>query len=377
MDTTSWNRKYFSKLIGGIEASEEEKAQNIQLIKDAIIKNNNNEVTELKKEILLKSYPESINFLKDYYESLIHAHEHDSISKFKTYNHYSIKDRKTWREVLIKDRNAMLMIYAPYLTTLSVDQLLRYIKDFDMTLNQMVDILIEYKKYYSTEQQSRESQINDQKYDLNIIKQIINDVLVNGYKKVEIEKKYNLKSFAFDKYIEQIQVIDKEIYDQVKEKLKNNSEKFFFKMEQIIPLLYYYIVNGIEINNKKKTFTMLDYYCLTTESPLNLKKYLDSRKDKKQYRNRIIRFLEINKNVGQFESAETFAKKKIAFIINDKRVDFNVEKSSEIIEILKENKIPTSYKNVYIAAMRYASGEEILPIKRIIEQKYEEKGRSI
>ena len=148
-------------------------------------------------------------------------------------------------------------------------------------------------------------------------------------------------------------------------------------MEQIIPLLYYYIVNGIEINNKKKTFTMLDYYCLTTESPLNLKKYLDSRKDKKQYRNRIIRFLEINKNVGQFESAETFAKKKIAFIINDKRVDFNVEKSSEIIEILKENKIPTSYKNVYIAAMRYASGEEILPIKRIIEQKYEEKGRSI
>ena len=366
MKSDEWNRKYFADIIGGIKVSDEEKKECIKLIEDAISQNKSGKVLELNKEILLKAYPDSLDLLKDYYDSLIYAHKIESNSQYRIIDPDFRYSSQKWEDILIRDRNVMLLVYAPYLATLSVEDLGKYAKMFALNMRKINDLITKYKRIFSDNIEDKNSLTDDMKYDLNIIRQVVNDILVNNYTKIEMEKKYKLGSATFDTFMEQLKNVDIDSYNQVVAKLKRNSEEYFFKMNELIPTLYDYIVNGINIGEKKIPFTMLDYYCISNkngDSVVDFLKNNANRPDIKPIRNRIFKFFQTNKNVGPFVSAETFAKKNVVIIFNDNRVEFDLELSSNIIDYLKKNHIPTNYQIVYTAARRIAREEPLLPLK--------------
>ena len=100
MSRFEWDKKYFQELIGGIKTSNEEKNICLKKIKQTILENKKGKVVELDKEIILKSYPESIDLLKDYYDSLIHAHKVESNSEYKDFNQYDLMQNRKWERAL-------------------------------------------------------------------------------------------------------------------------------------------------------------------------------------------------------------------------------------------------------------------------------------
>lgn len=367
MTTQDWKSPYFKKIIGGIEVSFEEKTKILSEIKETIDKNNNGVLKELNKEKLLKTYPDSIYLLKEYYDSLMFAQKHIYGNKLKNYTYYNFGRNKTWEEVLTNDRNAMLMIYAPYLNSLSKKELTVIANNFNLTIEDLNDIIIKYKRDFSDSEKDKKSLKASQKYDLKILEQIINDITIENLTEQELETKYSINGETLNNYLEQLKKLDNKAYNQVIERINLNSEKYMIEMNNLIPILYNYIVNKVDIGERKVPFTMLDYYCIANKNLQKVSEYINNKNyapSVKPFKNRIMQFITLNKDVGPFESPETFAKRKISLIVKNNKVDFDETTSSEIISILKDNNIPTNYQIVYEAARRYARGEEILPLKK-------------
>ena len=165
--------------------------------------------------------------------------------------------------------------------------------------------------------------------------------------------------------MEQLKEIDIESYNQINEKLNNTTEKSLFPMKELIPLLYEYIVNGIQYNNKRIPFTMLDYYCLSKQNTQDIMDYIKNNQldaNVKPYKSRIINFFNNTKEVGPFVTAEKMSEEGISIICGERRVDFNTDFCAKMINYLMEKDIPNNYEIVYTAGRRVARGEEILPL---------------
>ena len=366
MKKNIWETEMFQKLIGGIKCAEEEKKECLKRINDAINTNNSGTIVKLDKEILLKSYPESIELLNSYYNSLINAYQKEN-------NRLHLNNNLKWKTELITDRNTMLFLYIPYLSSLPLDKLEKYMKTFQLSMKQMNNMIMKYKESHS-EKISKEL-IEDKKYDLNILKQIVKDILENHYTKSTIEKKYNMSGYTFNEMIEQLKIIDPTANDAIAKELQLNSVAYFQQMEKLIPKLYEYIANGIQIENKTIPFTMLDFHCISKKNTHDIIAYLNKNKINTNIphcKNTIINFLNSSKNVGPFVSAESLAKKNLSITIKDKSLDLDLDFCTKIIDYLKENKIPINYNIVYTAARRYANGVEILPLLSIEKRKTQE-----
>ena len=362
MKKYEWNSEYFKNLVGGISTTTEEKQACIEAIKNAISKNKNGEVTELSKEIFLKSYPESINLLQEYYDSLIDSHKKSSHSQYQQFNQYFLANNKTWEEVLTHDRDTMLFIYSPYLASISPETLSNYAKKFGLNLKVLTDMIDKYKQ--TVEKEPNQSS-EDKSYDLKIVRQIANEILINNVTKLELIKKYNLSTYAIDKYIEKIKEIDKDAYQKVKEILKHNREKHIYQMNLLLPALFNLIAQGMQVGENKVPFTMLDFYSISGKNVQEVTDYIKSNQNKPEvqpYKNRILRFFNNERNVGPLVSAESMAKNGIAITYHDERHEFDEAFCEKIINYLKENNIPTNYSIVYTAARRFIRGEEVLPL---------------
>ena len=119
----------------------------------------------------------------------------------------------------------MLFAYAPYLATLSINELGKYANMFGLDMRFMNDLLARYKQLYIEDSTEL---TEDNKYDLSILKQIVNDVLVNKETKTSLQNKYKLSPSTFDKYMEQLKIIDIDAYNQVNNKLKKNLERALY-----------------------------------------------------------------------------------------------------------------------------------------------------
>ena len=372
MKKGEWKKEYFQNLVGGIKVSKEEKEVYLNNIKDAIEENKKGHVTELNKEIILKAYPESINLLNDYYESLIYAHKIESNSEYKMFDQYKISHNKKWRDVLIQDRNTMLHIYVPYLSKLPQEELEKYAKMFDLNLKYISDMLPKDKQFDTTQEQAKKSKSNDKKYDLVTIKQLVNDISLNNEPVNILEKKYKIGASTLSTYMNQLKELDEVSYHQVEEKLNQNNEKYFMKIKWLIAILHEYITNGIQDKETILPFTMLDYYCISKVNVQDIIDYLKTNPtflETKQYRNNILSFLNKSKNVGPFISDKALAQKEISISYKEKVVKLDLEFSTKIINYLKENNIPINYNIVYTAARRQVRGETILPLLHRIPEK--------
>ena len=222
MTKDAWDKEYFKEIIGGIEVPEEEKKENYNRIEKAIHSNKKGELTRLNKNSILKAYPDSINLLNEYYDSLKYAHIFTSGSRYNKYYYYNTGRNKTWEETLIEDRNTMLMIYAPYLSELPIEELTKYAEEFNLSFKDISNMLKKFRTICFPEEKEIIEKENKE-YDLKVINQITHDILENNYTKKKLLEKYKLSPNELAMYGEKQKEINIEIYQKVIEKLQDKS----------------------------------------------------------------------------------------------------------------------------------------------------------
>lgn len=373
MTPKEWEEPYFKELIGGMKVTQKEKEKSLLEIEKATLKNFKGNITRIKKEDILKSYPNSINLLKLYYKSLIYAYNYTKGNKYQNYSYYDIGTNKTWEEILLMDRNTMLMIYTPYLERKSLKEREQYAKEFDISLQDINDMISRYRSIFPKRKKDKEA--NEQKRILIMAKKILKDIASNNCTKKELAEKYNVAETVIDECIESLKEIDNSSYNETKTKLIENEEKRKIELQNIISNIYDYIGNGIEYDGKRVAFTTLDYYSVYNNTQ-ELLDFINDNKENKEVqtkKNRVIRFLTSLKNIGLYMTPESFASKKIRIILKETETEFNQELSEKLINYLTKNGIPTNYEITYTAAKRYARGETILPLKEKVKLEGQEK----
>ena len=355
----------FKKMIGGIPVNKEEKEINLAIIKEAIIKNNNGIKTNIEREVFAKSYPESLNYVKEYYDSLLNV---SAINSTGWKNHrYTSKEKslRLWKRKLENEKKITIMIYAPILVE-SDSKLKEYVNTFGITLNDISNILNHYKLIES-ETNLRIKNLKDDNTKYKMAKIIANEVFNNNMRKEDICKKYKIGTKAFDSYINLLKEIDEKEYNKLIIKLKDNDDNYYQFLSVLVEKLGNYINKGIEVREEKIPFTMLDYYCITKITPNKLLGYIKrvnfTSKEESINKSYLTHFLNKNKNVGPFVTTEKLINQGIVFIIKDKIIEIDENISDEVLELLSKEQIPLNHRIVYSAFQRYARGYPILPLK--------------
>lgn len=355
----------FKKMIGGIPVNKEEKEINLAIIKEAINKNNNGIKTNIEREVFAKSYPESLNYVKEYYDSLLNV---SAINSTGWKNHrYTSKEKslRLWKRKLEHEKKLTVMIYAPILIETDT-KLKEYVNIFGITLKDISNILNHYKIIRSEIKITiKDFQEDNSKYEMAQI--IANEVFNNNMKKDDICKKYKIGPQTFDNYIKLLKETDEKEYNKIIKKLKDNDDNYYQFLSILVEKIGNYINKGIEVEEEKIPFTMLDYYCITKIPPNKLLGYIKrvnfTSKEESINKSYLTHFLVKNKDVGPFVTTEKLINQGIVFIIKDKIIEIDEKISDEVLELLSKEQIPLNHRIVYSALQRYARGYPILPLK--------------
>ena len=300
-------------LIGGIQVTPEEKEQNLNKIKEAtIINNQGEEPIKFNHKVFAECYPESLELVKEYYDSLCHAR----IANITGWNGEKYIDRKKKIASCVhqtkRDMLATLMVFAP-----------------DLINKEIVEIKHEFR--LST-----------------------NDIysIFDGYKK-------NVTNASITKNS------DESNYQATKQALK-----------ELILKIGTYRKNGIKVNSYDGTinmpFTILDYYTLTNYSPATIMFFLNNpnnfkadNQDEELIKSYAKTFLRDNKSVGIYATKELILNKHMAAGKPNHIVQMNEEIYNTIVNLFEKEGIP-NYKQLFEKAFqRYALNQPILPIRLI------------
>ena len=128
------------------------------------------------------------------------------------------------------------------------------------------------------------------------------------------------------------------------------------------------IVDGIEFEGQKISFTMLDYYSITTD---NIEDVLKIARKKRIRINNLenlyyIKFVKFAKYYGFLvrlvnDPNEVLAQ-KYSFIVDDEKYIPSREDIEEVFELFDANCIPKYNKLIYTALHRKALGVPVLPL---------------
>ena len=236
---------YFRNLIGGLQVSKHEREKNLDIIRETIIKNNSGVKTIIEREVFAKSYPDSLNYVKEYYDSLLNV---SAINSTGWKNHrYTSKEKalRLWKRRLEHEKKITIMIYAPILIK-SYANLKEYVNIFGITLKDISTILNHYKLIESeTKMGIKDLKDDNTKYEMAKI--IANEVFNNNMIKEDICKKYKIGTQAFDSYINLLKEIDEKEYNKLIIKLKDNDDNYYQFLSVLVEKLGNYINKGIEV----------------------------------------------------------------------------------------------------------------------------------
>lgn len=370
------NSREFALLIGGMEVSSKEKEKNLSIIKEAIISNNQgNKPIKIENQTFARSYPESLELVKQYYDSLFNA-EVANIKGWDGYqyiNRYEAKKRAQSR--IKREMIETLIIFAP----LFIEEEIIAIKTkFGISTIEVGSLLNNYKKIITY--RSRIMDLGEEQEKYRIAQTIYQELVINGITKQEFCIRFNIANETVDRYIELLKIIDKQLYDEVRNKLKNNSTKRYNSLKHLTIKIGTHCKNRLEVNTPngviKMPFTMLDYYSLTNYEPKDLLKFINNsnnfdinNKEEMNIRSYARKFLQNNQNLGGFVSEETVLKTRLVAGKEDNLVQMNEEICKEIFMLFSKENIPNYRPLVEKAFYRYAVEQPILPIKSTEEPK--------
>lgn len=124
--------------------------------------------------------------------------------------------------------------------------------------------------------------------------------------------------------------------------------------------------NGIEIDDKTISFTMLDYFCITDMNIYTMVgklRKMDAKKIKYQYHSYLSYFAEKEGLlVREVDGIEEILNEHHVFIINNERFEPTSDDINYIFDLFEKNRIPKYSKLIYIALHRMALNMPILPL---------------
>lgn len=368
------NNKEFQLLIGGIIVTPKEKEKNLNKIQEAIIKNNQGKETiKISNETFAKSYPESLELVKEYYDSLYHA----QVSQLRGWDGVIYIDRQkkaTFYQTCIKrEMLETLIIFVPEL----IDKEIIEIKNkFNISANEVSSVFNKYKKIIEHVTTIKELGEKQEKY--HIAKTIYEEIVINGMTKTKFSQEYKISISSMNKHIELLKEIDERLYQEVKNTIEKNNEKRFLVLKELILKIGAYYKDKIKVNTQKGVvempFTILDYYSMTNYSPDTMLNFINKSiefissiktKEEEIYKNRAKIFLRDHKNIGGIASKEYILKKHMAAGTRDNIVQMNEEICDEIFDLFEKEKIPKNKALIEQAFYRYALGKPILPLKQL------------
>ena len=302
-------------LMGGIKVSEEEKENNLNKIKNAILNNNSQDkLIKINNETFAKSYPESMQLVKAYYDSV--------------YNN-KIANIVGWDGKTYINRPRRIAYYRAQINKSKLETILIFTP-------QLID-----------------KEVLDIKSELGITSK---------------EVAYIFK--IYKKMINQ---------NNVSNALENNPIQEGYYLKDQIVKMGNYCQNKIPVNTPngviKMTFTILDYYTLIHNSPIttldfieNSKLFSCNTKEENICKNIVKKMLREYRSTEIYISKEQILKNRMAAGTVGHIVEMNEEICDEIFALLDEAKIPKSQEVVEKAFQRYALNQPILPIKLIEEE---------
>lgn len=372
------NGKKFQSLIGGVSVTEEEKEKNLNAIKEAIIKNNQGEEpTKISNEIFAKSYPESLELVKEYYDSLYYTKvAHITVWDGQKYINKN-KEAASYRTSIKRDMLDTLVIFAPELIGKEIIEIKR---KFNISTNEVAALLNNYKKIMEHVKKIKDLGEKQEKY--HVAKTFYEEIVINGMTKQEFCNQYKISINSLDKHVELLKGIDERIYQEVKDTLGGNSTKRYYGLKELILEMGKYCKNKIQVDTPtgviEMPFTMLDYYSMTNSSPDKLIDFINNPRnfnlnintnDEIMYKNCIRKFLYANKNIGGFASKEFILKNHMAIGTSNNMVEMNEEICDELFDLFERERIPKYKKLIEKAFYRYALGKPILPLRLIETEK--------
>lgn len=358
------------KLIGGVKASDAEKQWAITLIKNAIKANNGSNAKSPIKPVKIsnatfaKTYPEGLELVKEYYDSLYYA----SALKLKSwddkgYESIEIK-RSKLKSAVRASMKETLLIFTPKL--IDMDEL-EIRKRFHLSFGELSTIFLKYNRFLV---------LNDENsfvdLEKKMIESIYDEIVINGLKKHEFCVKYNVSDHLVDKFIKLLKRTDQKRYDEIINRLHRDSIQMYTEVKDLVSDLFNYVENKIEVKDLKikMSFTNLDYYSMTNISLESVIDYLRAELkindvDMEYYakgRN-LLSMLLAEQDIGYFMSKEQFLQKAIMAGTVDGMVKLNKNICNRIFDIFEKEGIPTTSKLLETAFYRYALGRPILPLK--------------
>lgn len=270
----------------------------------------------------------------------------------------------------------------------SYDSTLEYLKDHINTyllyyndnnynreqIKNKIDIYTNYLKNKRTEANEIRKQEKHQLYieeNLDLAKQTVHQFLNGDYEKIGdfcISSGVDIKQF--EKYVNIIKESDKELYNKYIGQIDNNQSKRFAvlldKCKKIIEL----IKNGVEENDKRRDFDLVDYYKITSLNFEGLLNIIKGHLSAEDYR--VLRiFIAKNKNDKDMTSLDVSnlynAKIVVGGQFDAKRNiipgtgrEITKEEKQSIIMYLNKNNIRLTNKTYNIIFRRWLSGDLVI-----------------
>ncbi|MBQ8681507.1 MAG: hypothetical protein IJ509_01165 [Bacilli bacterium] len=357
--------KNFQSLIGGTKVSVEEKEKNLKKIKEAIIKNNQgDEPTKISNQTFAASYPESLDLVKDYYDSLYNAKVvniivwdgRNYVNKNKKIAEYRSRIRRNMVETLI--------IFAPQLINKEITEIETM---FGISAIEVASILNNYKKIISNVSKIEDLNKKQEKYRMAQI--IYEEIVINGLKKQEFCQKYNISSQSVDTHIEILKEINIKLYDEVKKVLGQNINKRYHSLRELTLKIGTYCKDKITVNTAngqiQMPFTLLDYYSITNYSPKIISEFINTPsnfnsndKDEILKKNMARKMLQTCIGANPYVSKEIILKNNMVAGRVGNIIEMNEEICDEIFALFEKEGIPKCKKAVEKAFQRYALGQQ-------------------
>lgn len=233
-------------------------------------------------------------------------------------------------------------------------------------LKNKIDIYINRKNEINSERKKRKLDIAYENLLPSAQKVISEFINSDSKSKQAFLNENNLDTKTFDLYLTILFEKDQTLYNKYYDKMENERDKRYAILSSKIKKMVDYIKNGIEFNDQKRDFDMIDYYLLTSIKPDMLSKIASEILNKEDI---IVlrRFLGKNKNLGNVGSnevtrilnsdVEVFCEKdKDGYSIPGTGRIITKEEKLYIIDFLKQNNIPLSTKTYNLAFKRYLIG---------------------
>lgn len=161
----------------------------------------------------------------------------------------------------------------------------------------------------------------------------------------------DVKIDDFQLYVSLVERYDLELYNTYIELVKKNKEETYKKMKDKFVKVVDYMKYGVEVNGKKRSFDIIDYFNYLGFSSLECRRIGKNVLNPTQ--NKILEnFLDINQDYDVKIDPEILINENIS--INNKEIGLDEKK--EVIKWLNLNRVPINKKTFMAALQRYLNG---------------------